>query len=138
MLNRRFMTLGAALLCAVINAPSDVNANVRPARGRQAASDDRRQAAPLSFEAARGTVRLKRGADPVFSNARLRLRFADNSTVTGDFEPAGRDAGSDSAGRYELWRYNFKPVAGPGSSAKAPAHKAALELRRYAGSEAVV
>ncbi len=95
-------------------------------------------AASLDVEVARGAVRLTRGADPVLSNARLRLRFADNSTVTGDFEGAGEEAGSDGAGSFELWRYNFKAVAAPGSSANAPAHKAALELRRYEGSETVV
>ena len=130
--------LGACWLCAFVAVSPRVCANVSAARGRQAAAAGRQQAAPLTLELTRGAVRLARGADPVFSNARLRLRFADNTTVTGDFEPAGRDAGSDGAGRFDLWRYNFKPVAGPGSSAKAPAHKAALELRRYASPETVV
>jgi len=95
-------------------------------------------AAPPALELEGGAVRLTRGADPIFSGAKLRLRFADNSTVTGDFEAASREAGLDNAGRFELWRYNFKAVAAPGSSANAPAHKAALELRRYEGSETIV
>ncbi|HEV2765184.1 MAG TPA: Sip1-related alpha-galactosidase, partial [Pyrinomonadaceae bacterium] len=103
---------------------------------QQAAS--RPQAAPFGFELTRGAVRLTRGSEPVFSNARLRLRFADNKTVTGDFEAAGRDTGADEAGRFELWRYNFKPLAAPGSAANPPAHRAALELRRYTGSETIV
>jgi len=136
--NKRLLTLAACCVLALAAATPEVCANLRAARGRRAAAAGRQQAAPLSFEFTRGSVRLARGADPVFSNARLRLRFADNTTVTGDFEPAGRDAGSDAAGRFDLWRYSFKPVAAPGSSANAPAHKATLELRRYASPETVV
>ena len=138
MLNKRLLMLGACWLAAFTATPPSLCANPSPARRRQVAAGAGRAAAQLNFEAARGAVRLTRGADPVFSNARLRLRFADNTTVTGDFEPAGRDEGGDDAGRYSLWRYGFRPVAGPGSSAKAPAHKAVLELRRYADTGTVV
>lgn len=136
--NKRLLTLAACWLCLLAAAAPEVCANFRAPRGRQAADGGRRPAASLSPELSRGAVRLARGADPVFSNARLRLRFADNTTVTGDFEPATRDAGSDKAGRFDLWRYGFKPSSGPGSSAEAPAHKATLELRRYASSETFV
>ena len=137
--NRRFLTACAWLLCAVAAASTDADANVRPAPSRQSPGAER-QGSPLNFEAARGAVRLTRGADPVFSNARLRLRFADNSTVTGDFEPAGRDAGSDDAGRFERWRFDFRPAyATPqGAPEPRPAYRAALELRRYAPPGAVV
>ena len=138
MLNKRLLIAGACWVCAFVAASPRAGADVSSTPNRQAARASQTPAAPLSFELARGAVRLARGADAVFSNARLRMRFADNATVTGDFEPAGRDAGSDEAGRFDLWRYNFKPVAAPGSSANPPAHKAALELRRYAGSETVV
>jgi len=123
--NKRLLILSACWLSVFVAMSPKASANTGPAQSN-------------NFETARGAVRLTRGADPVFSNARLRLRFADNSTVTGDFEAAGREAGSDVAGRFELWRYAFKAVAAPGSSANAPAHKATLELRRYEGSETVV
>ena len=138
MLNKRLLIPAACWLFLLAAAAPEVCATLSAARGRRAFSAGRRQAAPLSPELIRGAVRISRGADPIFSNARLRLRFADNTTVTGDFEPAGRDTGSDGAGRFELWRYSFKPVAAPGSSANPPSHKAALELRRYESSQTVV
>ncbi|HEX8351568.1 MAG TPA: Sip1-related alpha-galactosidase, partial [Pyrinomonadaceae bacterium] len=137
--NKRLLILAACWLIVFAHAAPEVCADdASAARGGQTAPGGRPTPPPLSPEVVRGAVRLARGADPVFSNARLRLRFADNTTVTGDFEPAGRDAGSDGAGRFDLWRYGFKPVVAPGSSADAPAHKATLELRRYASSETVV
>jgi hypothetical protein len=128
--NKRLLTLGACWLFALA-AATEVCASPTAARAR-------RQSTPFRVELNNGALKLARGADAVVSNARLRLRFADNTTVTGNFEAAGRDAGSDGAGRYEIWRFDFKPVAAPGSSANAPAHRATLELRRYAGSETVV
>ncbi|HEX8686246.1 MAG TPA: Sip1-related alpha-galactosidase [Pyrinomonadaceae bacterium] len=136
--NKRLLTLGACWLYACAALSPNVCANAGPKPARRAAAVRRQQAASLSPDLARGAVGLKRGADAVFSNARLRLRFADGTTVTGDFETPARDAGSDGAGRFERWRYNFKPVAAPGSSANAPAHRAALELRRYEGPETLV
>ncbi|MET0622854.1 MAG: Sip1-related alpha-galactosidase [Pyrinomonadaceae bacterium] len=129
--NKRILMLGACWLFALAAAAPQVCANPTAARTG-------RQAAPFRIELNNGALKVTRGAEGVISNARLRLRFADNTTVTGNFEPAGQDAGSDTAGRYELWRYGFKPVAAPGSSANPPAHKATLELRRYAGSETIV
>ena len=135
----RLLTLGACGLFALAASATDVRAGVKSSRGRQAAAAGRqRQDAPASFDLTRGSLRFTRGADAVFSNARLRLRFADNSTTTGDFEAAGRDGGTDAAGRYELWRYDFKPAATPPGAAKVPPHRAALELRRYADTGAVV
>ncbi|HEY0173630.1 MAG TPA: Sip1-related alpha-galactosidase [Pyrinomonadaceae bacterium] len=128
--NKRLLILGACWLFALAAAAPGVCANPAAGRGRQAS--------PFQVELNNGSLKVTRGADPIISNARLRLRFADNTTVTGNFEPAGGDAGSDGAGRYELRRYDFKPVAAPGSAANAPAHKATLELRRYAGSETFV
>ncbi|HEX8285893.1 MAG TPA: Sip1-related alpha-galactosidase [Pyrinomonadaceae bacterium] len=140
--NKRLLTLVACCLFATAAAAPEVCASPTAARGRVAAAAARRQSPPFKVELNNGALRLARGADPVISNVRLRLRFADNTTVTGNFEPAGqntgRNTGSDGAGRYGLWRYDFKPVAAAGSSANAPAHKATLELRRYAGSETVV
>ncbi|HEV2864279.1 MAG TPA: Sip1-related alpha-galactosidase [Pyrinomonadaceae bacterium] len=83
------------------------------------------QDAGLNVEINRGALQLKEGASPVASNLRLRLRFADNSTVTGDFEQGARDEGSDEAGAYARGRYRFKPAAG------AKAFTATLELRSY-------
>ena len=128
----------AWVFCALAAASTCASASVRRAPKQQSAGADRQQRAPLLFEAVRGSVRLRRGADPVFSNARLRLRFADNTTVTGDFVNPVTSEGSDAAGRFDLRRYDFKPVAAPGSSANPPAHKATLELRRYARPETVV
>ncbi|HEY9283563.1 MAG TPA: hypothetical protein VIP46_08920, partial [Pyrinomonadaceae bacterium] len=105
---KRLLTLCVCLLC-LCAAPSNADANAKPIRSRQATGADQRTDAPVGVEVARGAIKLTRGADSVISNARLRLRFGDNSTVTGDFEPSGRDAGADAAGRYELWRYDFKP-----------------------------
>jgi raffinose synthase len=132
------MTACSWLLCALAAASPCVSASVRRAPKQQAAGAESRQRAPLNVEAVRGAVRLARGTDTIFSNARLRLRFADNTTVTGDFVNPVTSSGSDGAGRFDLWRYDFKPVAAPGSSANPPAHKATLELRRYSRPEAVV
>ncbi|HZB43853.1 MAG TPA: hypothetical protein VE360_01345, partial [Pyrinomonadaceae bacterium] len=137
MLNKPLLILCACCLCAFAAAPPKACANGTPAETGRTNGAGRQQAAPLGFELARGAVRLVRGADPVFSNARLRLRFADNSSVTGDFEAAARTAGSDGAGRFDVWRYGFKPAAAPPPPAppvKVPDFKAALELRRYHGS----
>ncbi len=141
MLNKRLLLLGACWLCAFVAAPPKACANVTPAKAGRITGAGRQQAAPLGFDLARGAVRLTRGADPVFSNARLRLRFADNSSVTGDFEAAAQDTGTDGAGRFDVRRYNFKPAVAPPPPAtpvKVPDFEAALELRRYHGSDVVV
>ncbi|HLM55262.1 MAG TPA: Sip1-related alpha-galactosidase, partial [Pyrinomonadaceae bacterium] len=83
------------------------------------------QDAGLSVEVNRGALQLKEGTSPVASNVRLRLRFSDGSTVTGDFEQGARDEGTDEAGAYTRGRYRFKPAAG------AKAFTATLELRSY-------
>jgi len=95
----------------------------------------------FTAELNRGALGLKQGATPVASNVRLRLRFADNSTVTGDFEPAARDEGSDEAGPFARWRFAFKPAVTPATSARPAggrAFAATLELRRYARPETAV
>ncbi len=89
----------------------------------------------------RGALNFSQGPTPIASNVRLRLRFADNSTVTGDFEAAGQDEGSDDAGRFSRRRFRFKPAA-PTATQAAPAggrdFSAALELVHYSQPEAVV
>jgi raffinose synthase len=150
--NRRLLTLGACLLCTLLAAPSDVNANVKTARSRQADGAGRRQNPSLGLEEVNGTIRLtragQRGGDPVLSNMRLRLRFADGSTVTGDFARPVFDNGSDGAGRFSRWRYDFRPPVPPGSNPtrnapqtaplKPPTFLASLELRRYDERETFV
>jgi raffinose synthase len=102
----------------------------------------------LGVEATPARARA-RGGDPILSNVRLRLRFADNSTVTGEFADAVMDDGSDGAGRFVRWRYDFKPAGQPAVSGlttnapsatlpKPPSFVASLELRRYAERETFV
>jgi raffinose synthase len=136
MLNKPLLALLVCALAACAAAPTRAATGAPQTEARRPAG--RTTAADLSFELNRGAIRLRRGQEPIVSNVRLRLRFADNSTVTGDFEAAARDAGEDSAGRFERWRHQFKPTVAPGSSANAPAHKAVLELRRYADSDVLV
>ena len=136
--NKRLLILGACWLAACAAASPNVGAGVRQVESRRAAGANGQPDAAPSFDLDRGALRLKRGAAPVFSNARLRLRFVDNSSVTGDFEFAGRDAGADDAGRFERWRYRFKAAPAPARPANAPAFAATLELRRYQTSNVLV
>ena len=138
MTSKRLLILCACWLAACAALSPNVGANTRQAESRRPAGANGQPDAALSFDLSRGALRLKSGAAHVFSNARLRLRFVDQSSVTGDFEFAGQDAGADDAGRFARWRYRFKAATTPARPANAPAFAATLELRRYQTSNVLV
>jgi raffinose synthase len=92
--------------------------------------------APLSVSVNKGTLQLRRGADAVISNMKLRLRLSDGAAVVGELERAGQDDGADAGGRYERQRYRLH--ASPASPASANGVTAVLELRHYLQPEVLV
>ncbi|MFL6211277.1 MAG: Sip1-related alpha-galactosidase [Pyrinomonadaceae bacterium] len=92
--------------------------------------------APLSVSVNKGTLQLRRGADAVISNVKLRLRLADGAALLGELAAAGQDNGADEGGRYERQRYRLR--ASTASSASANGVTAVLELRRYLQPEVLV
>jgi raffinose synthase len=96
------------------------------------------QAAPaLTVNLEKGLLQFKTPLGSVLSGVRLRMHFTDDSSLSGEFELAGQEAGADSAGQYELQRYRLKP-SGALSAALKDSVKAELEIRHYLRPEVIV
>jgi hypothetical protein len=139
-------TFGALVVVVICTCSINVAARTRAA-GRavqqQSHAATTAQAAPISVNVSKGVLQLKRGADAVMSNMKLRLRLSDGATLAGELEAAGRDEGADEAGRYELLRYRLRANAPANRRADAPANSgtnanAVLELRRYLRPEVLL
>jgi hypothetical protein len=64
------------------------------------------------------------------SGMKLRLRLSDGSSLAGDLELAGQDAGTDKAGAYERTRYRLNAGATT-QPARKESVSAVLEMRHY-------
>jgi len=108
-----------------------------PSAGWGQAAQAGRTVSPQSISLNKGTLQLTRGAGAVISNMKLRLRYGDGSSVTGELEPAGQDAGEDTAGRYERLRFRLKSNA-PARVQGQERVEATIEVRRYLRPEVIV
>jgi raffinose synthase len=103
--------------------------------GPIAASDQ--QDSPLSVSLERGILQFRTPREAVVSGMRLRLRFADDSSLQGELELAGRDTSTDKTGKYERLRYRLKP-----GGASQPAHpdsvEAVLEIQHYLQPDIII
>src|ERR1051325_1830351 len=95
------------------------------------------QGSPLSVSLERGILQFRTPRGAVVSGMRLRLRFADDSSLQGELELAGRDTGTDKTGKYERLRYRLKP-----GSASQPARpdsvEAVLEIQHYLQPDIII
>jgi len=86
--------------------------------------------APLSLALDKGTVQVKTANVAALSGMKLRLRLSDGSSLAGDLELAGQDAGTDKAGAYERTRYRLNAGATT-QPARKESVSAVLEMRHY-------
>lgn len=105
--------------------------------GSSSIAKNNQAAAPLSLSLEKGVLQVRTPLGAVISGMKLRLRFADESSLAGELELAGHDTGTDQTGRYERSRYRLKPN-NPSQPARSDSINAVLEIRRYVQPDIII
>lgn len=95
------------------------------------------QGSPLSVTLEKGILQFRTPLGAVLSGMRLRLRFADDSSLQGELELAGRDNGTDETGKYERLRYRLKPGSAS-QPARSDSIEAVLEIQHYLQPDIII
>ncbi len=94
-------------------------------------------AAPISVTLVKGAPQVKTTVGPVLSGMKLRLHFADNSTLVGDFELLKQNEETVKASAFERLRYRLIPASSSQPVSKAMVN-AVLEMRHYHQPDVIV
>ena len=76
--------------------------------GHQQRTGSEQSNAPLAVTLNKGALQVQTPAGAAYSGLRMHLRFSNGSSLTGDFESAGQEKGTDQAGPYERHLFNLK------------------------------
>jgi hypothetical protein len=106
-------------------------------QGSSPAVKNNQAAAPLSLSLEKGVLQVKTPLGAVISGMKLRLRFADDSSLAGELELAGQETGTDKAGKYERLRYRLKPN-GTAQPTRSDSISAVLEIQHYLRPEIII
>ncbi|HEX8774150.1 MAG TPA: Sip1-related alpha-galactosidase [Pyrinomonadaceae bacterium] len=106
-------------------------------RGSSPAVESNQAAVPLSLSLEKGVLQVRTPLGAVISGMKLRLRFADDSSLAGELELAGQETGTDKTGKYERSRYRLKPGGSP-QPARPDSIYAVLEIQRYLEPDIII